>query len=135
VFFNEFSFYNKYGNGNDSNNTGSNVFFLKKEVTYTKLKYSRVPQADIVSGGIAAFLAAFLGYIISERFGFELIDSGDFYFLVMYLVVLLGSLRFWFKSFYKTNLLIIVYPITNLIKILAIVLNLVSKKLFYILGK
>jgi len=36
---------------------------------YTKLKYSRVPQYDIVSGGSAALLAGFLGFLISEKFG------------------------------------------------------------------
>ena len=76
------------------NNNNSNIIFLIKERTYTKLKYSRAPQADIVSGGVAALFAAFLGYLISEKFGFELIDSGDFYILVMYLVLLVSSLRF-----------------------------------------
>jgi hypothetical protein len=53
---------------------------------YTKLKYSRTPQYDIVSGGSAALFAGFLGFLICEKFGFELIDSGDFYFLFMYVV-------------------------------------------------
>ena len=64
---------------------------------YTKLKYSRVPQYDIVSGGAAALLAGFLGFLITEKFGFELIDSGDFYFLFMYLVFLAFSLRLFLK--------------------------------------
>jgi hypothetical protein len=64
---------------------------------YTKLKYSRVPQYDIVSGGAAALLAGFLGFLISEKFGFELVDSGDFYFLFMYLVFLFFSLRLFLK--------------------------------------
>lgn len=63
-----------------------NINFLKKEKMYTKLKYSRVPQYDIVSGGAAALLAAFLGFLITEKFGFELVDSADFYFFFMYLV-------------------------------------------------
>jgi hypothetical protein len=63
-----------------------NINFLKKERIYTKLKYSRTPQYDIVSGGSAALLAGFLGFLITEKFGFELIDSGDFYFLFMYIV-------------------------------------------------
>jgi hypothetical protein len=69
------------------------INFLKKEKIYTKLKYSRVPQYDIVSGGSAALLAGFLGFLISEKFGFELVDSGDFYFLFMYVVFLSFSLR------------------------------------------
>lgn len=63
-----------------------NINFLRKERIYTKLKYSRVPQYDIVSGGAAALLAGFLGFLITEKFGFELVDSGDFYFLFMYFV-------------------------------------------------
>ena len=60
---------------------------------YTKLKYSRSPAYDIVSGGAAALFAGFLGFLVSEKFGFELVDSGDFYFLTMYIVFLCFSLR------------------------------------------
>jgi hypothetical protein len=63
-----------------------NINFLRKERLYTKLKYSRSPAYDIVSGGSAAILAGFLGFLISEKFGFELVDSGDFYYLFMYIV-------------------------------------------------
>lgn len=70
-----------------------NVHFLKKERLYTKLKYSRTPAYDIVSGGSAALLAGFLGFLISEKFGFELVDSGDFYYGLMYLVFLGFSLK------------------------------------------
>jgi hypothetical protein len=69
------------------------VHFLRKERLYTKLKYSRCPQYDIVSGGIAALFSAFLGFLISERFGLELLDSGDFYFAFMYGVFLVCSVR------------------------------------------
>ena len=55
---------------------------------YTKLKYSRSPQSDIVSGGVAALFAGFLGFLISEKFGIELVDSGDFYTFFMYIVFL-----------------------------------------------
>lgn len=90
-------------------NTNSNFFktdnlwnlfdinFIKKEKIYTKLKYSRVPQYDIVSGGVAAIFAGFLGFLICEKFGFELLDSGDFYFLFMYLVFLFFFLRLFLK--------------------------------------
>lgn len=81
-----------------------NINFLKKEKIYTKLKYSRVPQYDIVSGGSAALLAGFLGFLICEKFGFELIDSGDFYFLFMYLVFLFFILRFFLKLINVENL-------------------------------
>lgn len=70
-----------------------NINFLRKERLYTKLKYSRSPAYDIVSGGAAALLAGFLGFLISEKYGFELVDSGDFYYLFMYLVFLGFSLR------------------------------------------
>lgn len=73
------------------------INFLKKEKIYTKLKYSRVPQYDIVSGGSAALLAGFLGFLICEKFGFELVDSGDFYFLFMYLVFLFFFARLYLK--------------------------------------
>lgn len=67
--------------------------FLKKEKLYTKLKYSRSPQYDIVSGGVAALVSAFIGFLVSEKFGIELVDSGDFYVLFMYLVFIVFSLR------------------------------------------
>merc|ERR1711976_213948 len=73
--------------------TLSNVNFLRKERLYTKLKYSRSPAYDIVSGGAAALLAGFFGFLISEKYGFELVDSGDFYYLFMYIVFLCFSLR------------------------------------------
>lgn len=70
-----------------------NVNFLRKERMYTKLKYSRSPAYDTVSGGAAALFAGFLGFLVSEKFGMELVDSGDFYFLIMYTVFLCFSIR------------------------------------------
>ena len=70
-----------------------NINFLRKERLYTKLKYSRSPAYDIVSGGAAALLAGFFGFLISEKFGYELVDSGDFYYLFMYIVFLVFSIR------------------------------------------
>jgi hypothetical protein len=69
------------------------INFLKREKLYTKLKYSRSPQYDIVSGGVAALFSGFLGFLISEKFGIELVDSGDFYTFFMYCVFLSFSLR------------------------------------------
>lgn len=80
-----------------------NINFLKKEKIYTKLKYSRVPQYDIVSGGIAALFSGFLGFLICEKFGFELIDSGDFYILFMYIVFLSFFLKLLSKLFNNNN--------------------------------
>lgn len=80
------------------------INFLRKERIYTKLKYSRVPQYDTVSGAAAALLAGFLGFLICEKFGFELLDSGDFYFLFMYLVFLVFSSRLFIKLFsFRSN--------------------------------
>jgi hypothetical protein len=75
------------------------INFLKKEKIYTKLKYSRVPQYDIVSGGAAALFGGFLGFLVAEKYGFELIDSGDFYFIFMYVVFLSFALRLFIKLF------------------------------------
>jgi hypothetical protein len=64
----------------------SDINFLRKEVVYTKLKYSRSPQYDAVSGGFAALFAGFIGFLISEKFGIELVDSGDFFIGLMYVI-------------------------------------------------
>lgn len=76
-----------------STTTLFDINFLVKDQLYTKLKYSRCPQYDIVSGGFAAVLAGFIGFLISEKFGIELVDSGDFYTAFMYAVFLSFSLR------------------------------------------
>ena len=47
----------------------------------------------MVSGGLAALFAAFLGFLICEKFGLELLDSGDFYIAFMYGVFATFSLR------------------------------------------
>ena len=79
------------------------INFIRKEKIYTKLKYSRVPQYDVVSGGSAAIFAGFLGFLICEKFGFELLDSGDFYFLFMYIVFLSFFLKLYGKIISTTN--------------------------------
>lgn len=80
------------------------VNFIKKEKIYTKLKYSKVPQYDIVSGGAALLLGGFLAFLICEKFGFEMVDSGDFYFLFIYIVFLIFSCRPFFKIMTKDKL-------------------------------
>ena len=67
-------------------NLVSDINFIRKEFVYTKLKYSRSPAYDAVSGGFAALLAGFIGFLISEKFGIELVDSGDFFIAFMYAV-------------------------------------------------
>ena len=79
------------------------INFLKREKLYTKLKYSRSPQYDIVSGGVAALFAGFLGFLFSEKFGIELVDSGDFYTFFMYCVFFSFSLRPLVKILSKDN--------------------------------
>lgn len=92
-----FSFFKKHTTKtslfSDPSHNLININFLRKERLYTKLKYSRSPAYDIVSGGSAALLAGFIGFLISEKYGFEMVDSGDFYYLFMYLVFLSFSLR------------------------------------------
>ena len=70
-----------------------NIHVLRKERLYTKLKYSRSPAYDIVSGGIAVLFAGLLGFLVSEKFGMELVDSGDFYYIWMYFVFISFLLR------------------------------------------
>jgi hypothetical protein len=82
---------------------GFDVYFIKKDRLYTKLKYSRVTQYDISSGAIAALFAGFIGFLICEKYGMELIDSGDFYILFMYIVFICYLLRLVFKINNNTN--------------------------------
>jgi hypothetical protein len=42
---------------------------------------------------MAALFSAFLGFLISEKFGLELVDSGDFYIAFMYGVFIVFSCR------------------------------------------
>lgn len=90
---NNFSFRNPQNNVSNSIFNLVNINFLRKERLYTKLKYSRSPAYDMVSGGTAALLAAFVGFLVSEKYGFELVDSGDFYYLFMYIVFLAFSIK------------------------------------------
>lgn len=79
------------------------VNFLRKEKIYTKLKYSRCPQYDIISGGFAAIFAGFIGFLISEKFGIELVDSGDFYTALMYGIFSVFSLRPLLRTYSITH--------------------------------
>ena len=90
---NNFSSINYTSNHLNTLNSLINVNFLRKERLYTKLKYSRSPAFDIVSGGAAAIFAGLLGFLVSEKFGLELVDSGDFYYLFMYAVFIAFSVR------------------------------------------
>jgi pilus assembly protein TadC len=58
----------------------------------------------MVSGGAALLFSGFLGFLICEKFGFELIDSGDFYILFMYIGFLVFAIRPFLKITSKENL-------------------------------
>lgn len=75
------------------------LFIFKKEKIYTKLKYSRVPQVDIASGSVASLFAGLIGFLVTEKFGFELLDSGDFYVLIVYVLFILSFIRILFKLY------------------------------------
>jgi hypothetical protein len=96
-----------------------NINFLRKERLYTKLKYSRSPAYDIVSGGAAAILAGFIGFLVSEKFGFELADSGDFYYLFMYIVFLGFILRPFLVSLETSNGLLGIFKFNDFYKFYA----------------
>ena len=102
-----------------------NIFFLRKEEIYTKLKYSRCPQYDMVSGGLAALFAAFLGFLICEKFGLELLDSGDFYIAFMYGVFATFSLRPLIRSMTKGTSAYNVISPKHLFNYLFILFNLI----------
>lgn len=84
--FNSLKLKNKQQKGFLNTLSDCNIYIIKKERIYTKLKYSRVPQFDIASGAIASLVAALFGFMVTEKFGFELLDSGDFYTVIMYLI-------------------------------------------------
>jgi len=106
-----------------------NINFLRYERLYTKLKYSRSPAFDTVSGGGAAIFAGFLGFLISEKFGFELVDSGDFYYLFMYAVFFAFILKpLLYMSHVETNIISSLLP-KNLISFFTKIILLLLCKL------
>lgn len=119
-FSNNFLLFNKYVykrnlNKEISNNLDMyNIYFLKKERIYTKLKYSRVPQFDTASGAVATLLAALYGFLVTEKFGFEMIDSGDFYMILMYVIFLVLALRVIYKTLNTSNSLTSLLSFSNL---------------------
>ena len=108
-----------------------NFNFIRKERLYTKLKYSRCPQYDIVSGGWAALFAGLIGFLISEKFGIELVDSGDFYNALMYIIFLTFSLRplikILGKDFSVSDVFILKFFLEYLTIVLSLVLNFLQK--------
>jgi hypothetical protein len=106
-----------------------NFNFLRKERLYTKLKYSRSPAYDIVSGGAAAILAGFVGFLISEKFGFELVDSGDFYYLFIYIVFICFSVRPLLTTVDSKNSILQLFTARPIIIFFSVLLTLFFKKL------
>ena len=103
------------------------INFLRKDKIYTKLKYSRCPQYDIVSGGWAALFAGLLGFLISEKFGIELVDSGDFYTVFMYGVFLCFSTRPLLRILDKNSTWTQVFTLKSLIQFLLQLITLFFK--------
>ena len=103
------------------------INFLRKDKLYTKLKYSRCPQYDIVSGGWAALFAGLLGFLISEKFGIELVDSGDFYTVFMYGVFLCFSTRPLLRILDKNSTWTQVFTLKSLIQFLLQLITLFFK--------
>lgn len=81
------------------------INFIKIEQIYTKLKYSRVPIYDIVSGGSACIFAGFIGFMVSEKFGFEIIDSLDIFLIYFYILTICLLIFIYYKNLlYNYNL-------------------------------
>jgi hypothetical protein len=106
-----------------------NVNFLRKERLYTKLKYSRSPAYDIVSGGAAALLAGFIGFLISEKFGFELVDSGDFYYLFIYIVFASFSIRPLLTTMNYQSSIAQVFSLKEVIKFFTLLIFMLLRKI------
>lgn len=104
-----------------------NTNFLRKERIYTKLKYSRTPGYDIVSGGAAVILAGFLGFLVSEKYGIELPDSGDFYYLWMYGVFIAFSVRPLLTFASKTQSITSLFSLRHILVFYSNLLNLLIK--------
>lgn len=92
------------------------INFIKSEQVYTKLKYSRIPIYDIVSGGCACMFASFIGFLVSEKFGFEITDSLDIFMLYFYVLFISLLLFIFYKNIlYNYN---IWYNFINYVNIL-----------------
>lgn len=111
------------------------INFLKKDFLYTKLKYSRCPQYDIVSGGLAALLAGFIGFLISEKFGIELVDSGDFYIAWMYGAFLSMAIGLFSYMYMHNEFNYNVFDINYTIIFYLNIFNLLYKKLNTLMNK
>lgn len=109
------------------NNLNNTFFVFKKEKIYTKLKYSRVPQIDYVSGGVASLLAGLLGFLVTEKFGFELLDSLDFYILLYYIIFIFAVLRILYKTFISFGLICVFKTYLLFIKFIRILFNIIKK--------
>ena len=73
--------------------------------------------------------AGLLGFLISEKFGIELVDSGDFYNALMYAIFAAFSLRPLIKIIDKSFQLKDLFLIPLLIDYLLTLLTLMVKKI------
>lgn len=93
----------------------------------------------MVSGGFAALLAGFVGFLISEKFGIELVDSGDFYNAFMYGVFAAFSLRPLLRVYSKDNTpynpLSLKYLALFLADLVKLVLNAASTLFYFLMSR
>ena len=110
-----------------------NMYFLRKEKIYTKLKYSRVPIYDFVSGGAACLFASFLGFLVSERFGYELVDSLDLFYVYMYIIFTSLLVYIYYKNYlHNKNLFLHITLYINIYKnILLSILCIIKYHVYY----
>ena len=90
------------------------IYFFRKEIFYTKLKYSRVPQFDVSATGVASFLSAAVGVLICEKTGFELLDGGDFLYIILYIFIISWSLIHLVRLLNSTTFLLSFFYIFSL---------------------
>lgn len=95
--------FNNYKKNSVINLNNYKVFIIKKEKQYTTLKYSKTPQFDIAASGSASLFAGLLGFMIMEKNGFELIDSGDFYTVFMYIIFISLVVRLIYKTYFNNS--------------------------------
>lgn len=104
LLFPNFFFIYKNNQSYDDYRYTIKLYPILKELYYTKLKYSRVPQFDTSAGAVASFISGMYGFMVCEKFGFELLDSGDFLFLLLYLIAVVFVVSVLFNVANSKNL-------------------------------
>lgn len=90
-----------------------NIFFLKKfshdgdglnKIYWrTALKYTKVDIEDKAAIYSGTFLSAIFVYIISEKFGIELVESNDVFISIVYFIIILVLCRYYFVRVLELN--------------------------------